>query len=289
MRNALAWSKIEKAPIAKSEKIDTPDGLWQLCRKCSEVIFRKDFEANQNVCPKCQFHFPLPAPERIRYFLDPDSFVESDSKLTSNDPLGFIDSVPYKKRLADTIKKTGRCDALIAGAGLLKGRPVNIAVFDFRFMGGSMGSVVGEKITRVFLKSAESKHPAVVFSASGGARMQEGLLSLMQMAKTCTALSYMKDAGVPLVSVMTDPTTGGVAASYAMLGDVNIGEPGALIGFAGPRVIQQTIGQSLPEGFQRSEYLLEHGMLDLICHRDTLRDKISQILTILLPVDARKT
>jgi acetyl-CoA carboxylase carboxyl transferase subunit beta len=288
MRKDLAWSKIEKAPIAKSEKIDTPDGLWQLCRHCSEIVFRKDFEANQNVCPKCQFHFPLAAPERIRHFLDPDSFVEADELLTSNDPLNFKDSVPYKKRLADTIKKTGRRDAIIAGTGLLKGRLVNIAVFDFRFMGGSMGSVVGEKITRVFLRSAETKQPAVVFSASGGARMQEGLLSLMQMAKTCTALSYMKDAGVPLVSVMTDPTTGGVAASYAMLGDVNIGEPGALIGFAGPRVIQQTIGQSLPEGFQRSEYLFEHGMLDLICHRDTLRDKISQILTILLPLAPQK-
>ncbi len=284
-RDKLAWSKIEKAPIAKSEKKDTPDGLWQLCRNCSEIVFRRDFEANQNVCPKCQFHFPLPAPERIRHFLDPNSFVEFGETMTSSDPLKFVDSIPYKKRLEDTKKKTGRCDALIAGTGMLKGRPIHLAVFDFRFMGGSMGSVVGEKIAKTFLHAAESKQPAVVFSASGGARMQEGLMSLMQMAKTCTALSFMKDAGVPLVSVMTDPTTGGVAASYAMLGDVNIGEPGALIGFAGPRVIQQTIGQSLPDGFQRSEYLLAHGMLDLICHRDALREKISQILNILLPLD----
>ncbi|MEZ4743931.1 MAG: acetyl-CoA carboxylase, carboxyltransferase subunit beta [Bdellovibrionota bacterium] len=277
----MGWAKIEKAPLSKTEKRDTPDGLWQSCNQCGEIVFRKDFEANQNVCPKCQYHFPLAAPERILYFLDPNSFSESDSELSSTDPLEFKDSKPYAKRIEESRKKTGRNDAFISGEGLLEGKPIQIGVFDFRFMGGSMGSVVGEKIARVFKRSLEKKQPAVIFSASGGARMQEGILSLMQMAKTCTALSYLKDAGIPMISVMTNPTTGGVAASYAMLGDINIGEPGALIGFAGPRVIRQTIGESLPEGFQRSEYLLDHGMLDLICHREMLRSTISQILSIL--------
>lgn len=269
--------------MAKGEKRDAPGGLWEKCTNCSEVIFKKDFAANQNVCPKCQHHFALAAPDRIYHFLDPDSFEEHDADMESCDALGFVDSKPYKDRLKATEVKTGRKNAIISGEGKIFGRSIQIAVFDFRFMGGSMGAVEGEKIARTFLRAAKKKQPAVIFSASGGARMQEGLLSLMQMAKTCTALSLLKEAGVPMVSVMTNPTTGGVAASYAMLGDVNIAEPGALIGFAGPRVIQQTIGQSLPEGFQRSEYLLEHGMLDLICHRDMLRGRISQIFSILLP------
>lgn len=280
----MAWLKVEKAPLTKSERKDAPNGLWRLCSECNEVVFTRDFEANQNVCPKCNHHFAIAAMDRILHFLDPESFVEYDADLRSTDPLKFKDSKAYADRLEETIKKTGRKDALISGEGYLHKRPIQLAVFDFHFMGGSMGSVVGEKIARTILRGMEKSQPVVIFSASGGARMQEGILSLMQMGKTCAALSLLKDKGIPLISVMTNPTTGGVAASYAMLGDVNIGEPGALIGFAGPRVIQQTIGQSLPEGFQRSEYLLEHGMLDLICHRDTLRDRIADILSILYPV-----
>lgn len=280
----MAWLNRDKAPLAKgSPRVDTPDGLWQRCDACQEIVFRKDFQANQRVCPKCQHHFPLPALERIQYFLDKDSFKEIDANIASGDPLKFRDTKDYKDRLSATQKKLGRLDAIICGRGRLFKRPVQIGVFDFEFMGGSMGSVVGEKITRLFLRALESKEPAIVVSSSGGARMQEGVLSLMQMAKTCAALGRLRAEGVPFISVLTHPTTGGVAASFATLGDVNIGEPGALIGFAGPRVIQQTIGEELPEGFQRSEYLLEHGMLDMICHRDSLRPKVSQILNILYP------
>jgi acetyl-CoA carboxylase carboxyl transferase subunit beta len=281
----LAWLNRDNAPLAQSTtKVDTPEGLWQRCDDCCEIFFKKDFIANQYVCPKCHHHYPIPAIERINRFVDQDSFEELDIGLSSIDPLAFEDSKKYKERLEATQKKLKRKDAFISGSAKLLGRPIQIGVFDFQFMGGSMGSVVGEKVARVFRRSLELREPAIVVSASGGARMQEGILSLMQMAKTCAVLGQLRDAGVPFVSVLTHPTTGGVAASFSMLGDVNIGEPGALIGFAGPRVIQQTIGEELPEGFQRSEYLLEHGMLDLICHRDTLRARIGQILNILYPV-----
>ena len=279
----MAWLNREKAPLSKTQRKDTPDGLWERCSNCSEIYLTKDFRANQNVCPKCKCHFPLPAMERIRHLLDPNSFVESDSDLCSTDPLQFVDSKPYKQRLSDMAKRVGRYDAFISGRGMLFERPIQLGVFDFEFMGGSMGSVVGEKIARQFIRSAESREPSIIVTSSGGARMQEGILSLMQMAKTCAALAMMKDQGVPFISVLCHPTTGGVAASFAMLGDINIGEPNALIGFAGPRVIQQTIREKLPEGFQRSEYLLEHGMLDMICHRDMLRATLSQVLSILLP------
>lgn len=240
----MAWLTRDKAPLAKNSKKDTPSGLWEKCSECSEIVFRKDFIANLNVCPKCNHHFYLPAEERIRLFLDPGTFEEDCADLCSTDPLDFRDSKSYRQRLRDMHGKTGRYDALIAGRGMLAGRPVNLGVFDFEFMGGSMGSVVGEKLARLFLRSAEAREPAVVVSSSGGARMQEGILSLMQMAKTCAALAKMRDAGAPFISVLTHPTTGGVAASFAMLGDINIAEPKALIGFAGPRVIQQTIRQS---------------------------------------------
>ncbi len=279
----MAWLHREAAPLSQGQRIDTPDGLWTRCEHCTEVIYRKDFEANQNVCPKCQFHYPLPAYERIHRFLDPQSFAEYDQNLASSDPLEFVDKAPYRQRLQDTQRKLQRLDAIICGRGLLMNRPVHIGVFDFQFMGGSMGSVVGEKIKRVFEKALVAREPAIIVSSSGGARMHEGILSLMQMAKTCAALAKLRDGGVPFISVLTHPTTGGVAASFAMLGDVNIAEPGALIGFAGPRVIQQTIGQELPKGFQRSEFLLDHGMLDMICHRDSLRPRIAQILGMLLP------
>jgi acetyl-CoA carboxylase carboxyl transferase subunit beta len=278
----VAWSKISKAPLVKSTKRVSPDGLWQKCEHCHEISYRQDFEANQFTCIKCLHHYSIPPLHRLRHFLDSESFQEFDANLFSRDPLGFKDAKPYSLRLEEAREKTGNCDAIVCGEGLLHTRPIQVGVYDFRFMGGSMGSVVGEKISRVFLRAREKKQAAVLFSASGGARMQEGIVSLMQMAKTCSALGLLREEGLPFISVMTNPTTGGVAASYAMLGDINIGEPGALIGFAGPRVIKQTIGQNLPEGFQTSEYLYSHGMLDLICPRNQLRDKIAQILTILL-------
>jgi len=278
----MAWLNREKAPMGKGgQRTDTPDGLWERCTKCSEIILREDYAANQHVCPKCSHHYYIPALERIRHFLDPNTFLEHDFDLVSPDPLKFNDTKAYDKRLKDLFARTGKYDAIITGSGVLNGMKVEIGVFDFEFLGGSMGSVVGEKISRLYMRSVASKNPAIIFSSSGGARMQEGILSLMQMAKTCAALAKLREAGVPFISVLTHPTTGGVAASFATLGDLNIGEPNALIGFAGPRVIQQTIREKLPEGFQRSEYLLEHGMLDMICHRDTLRPTISQVLRIL--------
>jgi acetyl-CoA carboxylase carboxyl transferase subunit beta len=211
---------------------------------------------------------------------DSDTFVEYDADLCSVDPLRFVDSKPYAQRIRDQFKKTGKLDAFVSGRATLVGHPVHLGVFDFQFMGGSMGAVVGEKIARLYTRAAEAMEPAIVVSSSGGARMQEGIVSLMQMAKTCTALSKMREHGVPYISVLCHPTTGGVAASFAMLGDINIGEPKALIGFAGPRVIQQTIRAQLPEGFQRAEFLLEHGMLDMICHRESLRVTIARLLDI---------
>ena len=279
----MSWSEIDKAPLAKSERLDTPDGLWIRCKSCQEIIYGKDFEANQRVCPRCQHHFPLAPLERFRHFLDAESLQIYDEDLASTDPLSFVAKKPYAAQLEDLHKKLHNRDAIVCGEGLLKGRPVQVGAFDFRFMGGSMGCVVGEKIKRTLLRAKEKKQAAILFSSSGGARMQEGVLSLMQMAKTCAALSLLRDTGVPMISVLTDPTTGGVAASYALLGDINIAEPGALIGFAGPRVIEQTMRQSLPEGFQSSEYLLQHGMLDMVCARSDLRLQIAQILDILMP------
>jgi acetyl-CoA carboxylase carboxyl transferase subunit beta len=277
----LAWLNREKAPLTKGQRTDTPEGMWERCAKCFEIILKRDFTANQNVCPKCNHHFPIKPEERLKHFLDPDSFVEHDADLCSTDPLGFTDSKPYKARLRETFKRIGRYDAIYCGRGLIAKRSVQVGVFDFQFMGGSMGSVVGEKIARLYSRAAANREPAIIFSSSGGARMQEGILSLMQMAKTCAGLAKLRQAGVPFISVLSHPTTGGVAASFAMLGDINIGEPNALIGFAGPRVIQQTIREKLPEGFQRSEYLLEHGMLDMICHRETLRPTVAGILDVL--------
>lgn len=282
----MSWSEIDKAPLAQGEKLDTPDGLWFRCDSCQEVTYRKDFEANQHVCLRCHHHFAISPMERFRYFLDHGSLQLHDEGLSSSDPLQFIARKQYSSQLADQYKKTNRRDAILCGEGLLKGHGVQVGIFDFGFMGGSMGCVVGEKIKRVLLRAKEKKQAAIIFSSSGGARMQEGVLSLMQMAKTCAALSLLRDAGVPMISVLTDPTTGGVAASYALLGDINIAEPGALIGFAGPRVIQQTMRQNLPEGFQRSEYLLQHGMVDLICSRNNLRNQIAQILDILCPQES---
>lgn len=277
----MAWLNREKAPLSKGQRLDTPDGLWIKCEECHEIILTRDFTANQNVCPKCNHHFYISASDRIHFFVDQDSFAEHDHDLCSTDPLQFADSKSYQERLKGMHRKVQAYDAFVSGSAELDRMPIEVGAFEFQFMGGSMGTVVGEKIARLFHRSLTLRRPAVIFTASGGARMQEGILSLMQMAKTCAALSRLRKEGIPFISILTHPTTGGVAASFATLGDINIGEPKALIGFAGPRVIEQTIREKLPEGFQRSEYLLDHGMLDMICHRDTLRPTVSSIISII--------
>jgi acetyl-CoA carboxylase carboxyl transferase subunit beta len=259
-----------------------PEGLWIKCPQCSAQLYRAELERNLHVCPKCSFHMRLFARDRLAVFLDAGSGREIGEKLTPQDPLRFKDTKPYRARIVQAQKDTGERDALVAMSGLLKGQPIVVCAFEFRFMGGSMGSVVGEKFMRAANWAREHRIPLVNFSASGGARMQEALYSLLQMAKTSGALASLADARIPFISVLTDPTTGGVSASLAMLGDINIAEPNALIGFAGPRVIQQTVRETLPEGFQRSEFLLEHGALDMIVDRRQLRDEIAQLLAKLL-------
>ena len=279
----MAWFKKSKAPIAapvESKKVQMPEGLWTKCKNCEEIIYSKEIERNLNVCPKCDYHFRISARERINLVIDEGTFVETDAEMSSVDFLKFKDSKKYTDRIKAAEKKQGKGDAIITGSGLMNGQEVVVAVFDFGFLGGSMGSAVGEKVTRAIELGLEKKAPVLVFSSSGGARMQESIMSLMQMAKSSAALAKLKKAGIPFVSVLTDPTTGGVTASFAMLGDLNIAEPKALIGFAGPRVIEQTIRQQLPEGFQRSEYLLEHGMIDMIVTRKEMKHKLSQALRI---------
>ena len=256
--------------------------VWHKCNSCKEITLREDFAANLNVCPACGHHDYLDAHRRLRLFLDDDSFVELDTDLRSNDPLTFRDRHPYSERLDKLHQRLGHYDALVAGQGLLAGLTVQVAAFNFAFLGGSMGAVVGEKISRVFRRAETNKQAVVIFTSSGGARMQEGLVSLLQMAKTCASLAIFQEKKLPFISVLTNPTTGGVAASFAMQGDVNIAEPNALIGFAGPRVIQQTIREELPAGFQRSEYLLAHGMIDMICQRRELRDTVNNLLQAFL-------
>ena len=279
----MSWfSRKSKAPISAvaTKTVHMPEGVWTKCKNCAEIIYAKEIERNLNVCPKCDYHFRISAQARIDLVLDADSFDEMDAELQSVDFLEFKDSKKYKDRIEASVAKAGGGDAVICGSGTIDGLPVVVSVFDFSFMGGSMGSVVGEKITRAIEKALETRAPVIIFSCSGGARMQESILSLMQMAKTSAALSKLKDAGLPFISVLTDPTTGGVTASFAMLGDINMTEPRALIGFAGPRVIEQTIRQKLPEGFQRSEYLLEHGMIDMIVRRKEMKERLSQVLRI---------
>jgi acetyl-CoA carboxylase carboxyl transferase subunit beta len=259
-----------------------PEGLWIKCPQCSAQLYRAELERNLHVCPKCSFHMRLVARDRLAVFLDPGSGKEIGEKLGPQDPLRFKDTKPYRARIVQAQKDTGERDALVAMSGELKGQPIVVCAFEFRFMGGSMGSVVGEKFVRAATWAREHRIPLVCFSASGGARMQEALYSLLQMAKTSAALASLADARIPFISVLTDPTTGGVSASLAMLGDINIAEPNALIGFAGPRVIQQTVRETLPEGFQRSEFLLEHGALDMIVDRRQMRDEIAQLLAKLL-------
>ena len=268
-----------------SNKSAVPEGLWCKCDACSSILYRAEVERNLDVCPKCNYHMRIPARKRLNAFLDAENPIEISGTLSPVDPLKFKDSKRYKDRLAQAQKQTGEKDAIIIAQGKLKGRPVVVALFNFEFMAGSMGSVVGEGFVRGVNICLEQKIPLLCFSASGGARMQESLLSLFQMAKTSAALAKMADAGIPFISVLTDPTMGGVSASLAMLGDINIGEPGALIGFAGPRVIEQTVREKLPEGFQRSEFLLEHGALDMIVDRREMRDRIASLLDLLLPIN----
>ncbi len=266
-------------PPAEGEEYDST--LWRQCDGCGELLHIPEIANNLEVCYLCGHHFAIPSMQRLEAIVDPGSFEELDADLAALDPLEFVDSKPYPERLAAARARTGRLDGFVSGSATLDGRAVEIGTFDFAFLGGSMGSVVGEKVARLFERALRWRHPAIVICQSGGARMQEGLISLMQMAKTCAALSRLEDAGLPYVAVLVHPTTGGVAASFGMLGDVIVAEPGALIGFAGPRVIEQTIRQKLPEGFQRSEYLLDHGMLDRIIDRRQLRVELSRLVGLL--------
>ena len=276
--------KNPKLKNLKKGPSNTPEGLWKTCVACSEIMQTEKMEENFQVCPYCDHHYRMGATERLALLCDEGTFHEYGGELASSNPLQFTDKISYESRLESAYKKTGTKDGTVCGVGMMEGQPVAFAVMDFNFMGGSMGVVTGEKVALAMDLAYEKKIPCVVVSCSGGARMQEGILSLMQMAKTSASRARLKEAGLPYISVLTDPTTGGCAASYAMLGDLNIAEPKALIGFAGPRVIEQSIRQTLPEGFQRSEFLKEHGFIDRICHRKTLKKELSFFLRLLAPV-----
>jgi acetyl-CoA carboxylase carboxyl transferase subunit beta len=281
----MAWFRKAKKPKpVRDGRSPVPEGLWVKCEGCREIIYAKELQRNLRICPKCGYHFRIGATERIELLLDATGQKEHFAGIRPTDPLGFKDTKPYKSRLKDYQERLGVKDAVVVVTGTLEDTPVVLAVMEYGFMGGSMGSVVGEKITRAAELAVERRAPLIVVSASGGARMQEGVLSLMQMGKISSALARLRRAGLPYLSILTDPTTGGVTASFAMLGDLNIAEPGALIGFAGPRVIQQTIGQELPEGFQRSEFLLQHGFLDLVVDRTELKATVARALRHLQPV-----
>jgi len=274
----MAWFRREKKPLEApplDERTVRTEGLWLKCDGCRNIVWKKDLEANLNVCPRCQHHYRIGSRERLELLFDDGNYTEHDANLSSTDPLKFVDTKSYEERLRKAESKTGMKDAVVFGDGALAGRPTQIGAMEFGFIGGSMGAVVGEKVTRAVERSLEKRLPLVIVSCSGGARMMEGVVSLMQMAKISAALARLDDERIPYISVLTDPTTGGVTACYAMLGDLNIAEPGALIGFAGPRVIEQTIRQKLPEGFQRSEFLLEKGFLDAIVHRKDLKSYLA--------------
>lgn len=275
----MGWFKKNET---KEKKIRIPEGFWAKCNNCNEIIIRKEIERNLNVCPKCNYHFRIPSKAWIEILCDAGSFVELFANIESADPLNFRDSKSYKDRLKEAKEKLKMNEAVITGEAKIDGISVSVGILEFDFMGGSMGSVVGEKITRLIERSLELNKPLIIVSSSGGARMQESILSLMQMAKTSAALALLKKKGIPYISIMTDPTTGGVAASFAFLGDIIIAEPKALIGFAGPRVIEQTIKQKLPEGFQRAEFLLEHGFIDMIVERRQMKSVVSKILRLLV-------
>lgn len=295
----MTWFKKREEEKGEEEKrgkemraraeFDLSGQLWIKCNSCNEIIYRKVIERNFQVCPKCNYHFQIPARKRIECLVDPGTFVEYDADLVSADPLEFKDLKRYPHRIKESQEATGQKDAILCGEGKIEGQPAMIGIFEFNFMGGSLGSVVGEKITRLIERGIEKRTGVVIFCASGGARMQEGILSLMQMAKTSGALARLYEKRVPYISVLTDPTTGGVSASIGMLGDVIIAEPKAMIGFAGPRVIKETIRAELPEGFQRAEYLLEHGIVDLIVDRKDLRHTLTSLLEMLGTESSRRS
>ena len=278
----MSWFRHDKKPLkaSKAKRVQT-EGLWAKCEDCKQTLWKKELEASLFCCPECNHHFRISARDRLAMLLDEDQFTEYDANLCSSDPLNFKDTKAYTERLEKAERDTGLKDALVAGEGLLDGRRVGICAMEFKFIGGSMGAVVGEKITRAIDRCIAARTPLIVVSCSGGARMMEGVISLMQMAKISAALARLDEARQPYLSLLTDPTAGGVTASFAMLGDLNIAEPKALIGFAGPRVIEQTIRQKLPEGFQRAEFLLEHGMLDAIVPRQELKGYLSRVLGLL--------
>ena len=276
----MAWFKKSKE-VKTDKKIKIPEGLWVKCDSCKEIIYKKEIDKNLKICPKCNYHFRISARERIKLFVDEGSFVEIDSGLASNDPLKFKDKIPYRDRLEENRKKSGLEEAAISGEAIVEGHPVIMVIMDFAFMGGSMGSVVGEKVMRAAEAALEKKIPLITVSSSGGARMQEGIFSLMQMARVSAAIAKLNESGILYISILADPTFGGVTASFAMLGDIIIAEPKSLIGFAGPRVIEQTIKQQLSEDFQRAEFLLDHGLIDIVVDRKALKKTIGQIIGLL--------
>jgi acetyl-CoA carboxylase carboxyl transferase subunit beta len=282
----MAWFKREKKPIENPTPVEErrvrTEGMWTKCGACRAIIWKKDLQANWEVCPKCEHHFRLGSRKRLELLLDDEPYTELDAELASSDPLHFTDTKPYVQRLKDAQHKLGMKDAILTAEGRLNGRPVICCSMEFGFIGGSMGAVVGEKVARAIDRALARKIPLIIVSCSGGARMMEGVVSLMQLAKVSASLARFDEEGLPFISILTDPTTGGVTASYAMLGDLNIAEPGTLIGFAGPRVIEQTIRQKLPEGFQTAEFLLKHGFLDAVVPRKELKPYISQALSFFL-------
>ncbi len=281
----LDWFEKKKKQTVETDKLNIPGDVWVKCKKCSQTMIKKDLVHQSMVCSNCNFHFRISPKERIDIIFDSGSFKEESSTLSPVDFLDFEDVEKYSDRIEKVQDQTGKTEALIIGSATLRSMPVNVALMDFSFMGGSMGSVVGEKITRIIESATKNKHPLIIFTSSGGARMQEGIVSLMQMAKTSAALSKLSDEGIPYISVLCDPTTGGTSASFAMLGDIHVAEPGALISFAGPRVIEQTIRQKVPKGFQRAEFLLKHGMVDMVVDRKKMRETLYNILNIIYPVE----
>jgi acetyl-CoA carboxylase carboxyl transferase subunit beta len=277
----MVWFKKTKE-LRADKKSKIPEGLWVKCDGCKEIVYKKEIEKNLKICPKCNYHFRISSRERLKLLVDEGSFVETDEGLATIDPLHFKDSLAYKDRIKENQKKTGLSEAVISGDALIKGHPVCLVVMDFSFMGGSMGSVVGERVSRAAERAVEKKQPLITVASSGGARMQEGIFSLMQMAKVSAAIGKLRDNGLLYISILCDPTFGGVTASFATLGDIIIAEPKSLIGFAGPRVIEQTIKQPLPDDFQRADFLLAHGMIDLVLERKTLRDTLAKIFELLL-------
>jgi acetyl-CoA carboxylase carboxyl transferase subunit beta len=274
----MAWFKKTKEQQKIEKKVKIPEGLWVKCENCKEIVYKKEIDKNLRVCPKCNYHFRISAPERLKLMVDEGSFAEMSPDIAPADPLAFRDSVPYKDRIRENQKRSGLREAVITGEALINGNPVVAVIMDFSFLGGSMGSAVGEKIVRAAEAALEKKIPLITVASSGGARMQEGIFSLMQMAKVSAAVGKLKESGILYISILSDPTFGGVTASFATLGDIIIAEPRSLIGFAGPRVIEQTIKQQLPENFQRAEFLLEHGMIDMVVNRKDMKETLGKII-----------